>query len=215
MSAGALRPLLFVILIAVCLPGILAQEAGSPESDGSAIVDTGDSAGAEPAPDTHTAAERAIVFGDAGAGNNQPPAASSAIGGIIRMVLTLALVAAAIYGLVLLLKKTTRTNVTPDPFIKVLASAPIGTNRGLYVVSVGSQTWLVGAAEHGLNLISEITDKQTVDAMLLEDSRRASQSPSGRMPDFKSMLRKFGLPAESGAPSPADIRKRSERLKGM
>ena len=203
MSAGALRALSITILIGCLLvlpgPGVFAQE----EPGDAAVVDA------------HTLAEQAIVFGDGGAGAAMPAPITSPFG-LFRVVLTLALVAAAIYGVVFLLKKATRGGrATQDPFLKVLAAAPIGANRSVHVVTLGSQAWLVGAAEHGVSLISEITDKEVLDAMVLEDSRRSVEFPAGRLPDFKSVLRRFGMPADSGSPGPDNIRKRSERLKGI
>jgi hypothetical protein len=82
-------------------------------------------------------------------------------------------------------------------------------------VSVGSKAWLVGAAEGGVNLISEIEDKDTLDALLLEDSRRSAEAAQGRFIDFKTMLRRLGVPVQPGAPTAENIRKRRERLKGL
>jgi flagellar protein FliO/FliZ len=130
--------------------------------------------------------------------------------------LTLAVVAAAIYGLVYFFKKISRGNMAADPFLKVLASTPLGTNRSIHVVSVGSQAWLVGSAESGVNLISEIQDKDVLNVLLLEDSRRSAAEPAGRLPDFKSLLQRLGVQAGSDAPvGPESIRERSERLKGL
>ena len=131
------------------------------------------------------------------------------------MILTLALVAVAIYGIVFFIKRATRGSTSQDPFIKILGSTPLGTNRGAYIISVGSRAWLVGAAENGVNLIAEIEEKDILDAMLLEDSRKSAESPAGRLPDFKAMLRRLGIPVESEAPSPENIRQRSKRLKGL
>ena len=206
MSAGVFRAIRIMFLIG-CMSilsavGVFAQE--EPAADEAAVVDA------------HALAEQAIVLGegDGGAGVAMP---AISLGTIFQIVLTLALVAVAIYGLVFLLKKASGGGgrVPQDPFLKVLATASVGTNRGVHVVSLGSQAWLVGVAEHGVSLISEITDKEILDAMLLEDSRKSADSPSGRFPDFKSMLRKFGIPADSPSPSPENIRKRSERLKGV
>jgi flagellar protein FliO/FliZ len=132
------------------------------------------------------------------------------------VLLTLALVAAAIYGIVFFIKRFSRGSREQDPFLKVLASTPLGSNRSAHILSVGSRAWLVGAAENGVHLISEIDEKEVLDAMLLEDSRRTAESPAGRFPDFKALLRRLGAPADSGATNgPANIRKRSERLKQM
>jgi len=204
---GALRALFITLFIGYLflLPSasVWAQEEPVPGEMDAAVADA------------HTLAEQAIIFADPGVGMPMPSPATSPFG-IFRMVLTLAVVAVAIYGVVFLLKKATRGGrVVQDPFLKVLAAAPVGTNRSVHVVSLGSQAWLVGVAEHGVNLISEITDRETLDAMLLEDSRRSAEFPAGRLPDFRSMLRRFGMPADTGAPSPENIRKRSDRLKGI
>ena len=136
---------------------------------------------------------------------------------VLTTLLSLALVALAIYGLVFLLKKAARggRGGAGDPFLKILAAAPVGANRGVYVVSLGSQAWLIGAADRGVNLIAEVSDREIIDAMVLEDSRKGALSSLGRFADFRSVLRRFGVSSEPGAPSPDDIRKRSERLKGV
>ena len=150
----------------------------------------------------------------------QAPAPASVLS-ILRVLLTLVVVAAAIYGLVFLVKKFSRGGAAQDPFLKVLASARLGVNRSAHIVSVGSQAWLVGAAENGVNLISEIGDKEILDAMILEDSRRTAEAQTGggitgRFPDFKALLHRLGMPVDSGSPpGPESIRKRGERLKGL
>jgi len=185
---------------------LFAQEGPSGE---------GISAQEAPAVDPITAREQALTLGDNGTGAAAAPPAASALG-IFRVILTLAVVAAAIYGMVFFIKRAARGGRGQDPFLKILASAPLGTNRGAYILAVGSRAWLVGAAESGVNLISEIDDKDVLNAMLLEDSRKSAEAPVGRFPDFRALLQKLGMPAESNAPpGPEDIRKRRERLKGL
>ena len=177
-----------------------------------------------PAEDWITAAERALPLGDDAAGAAVTPAPASALS-ILRILLTLAVVAVAIYGLVFLVKRFARGGMSRDPFLKILASAPLGTNRSAYVISVGSQAWLVGVAESGVNLISEIGDKDAIDAMFLEDSRKSADAAEssnargsvlgGRFPDFKALLRRLGMPVDSAPPGPESIRKRGDRLKGL
>ena len=164
--------------------------------------------------DPRIAAEQELLLGD-DTGVTGIATTGSSVWNILRILLTLVVVAAAIYGLVFFVKKFSRGNTSQDPYLKILASIPLGTNRGAYVISVGSQAWLVGAAESGVNLISEIKDKDILDAMLLEDSRKSAETPAGRLPDFKSFLRKFGMTANPGNPGPENIRKRRERLKGL
>jgi flagellar protein FliO/FliZ len=134
---------------------------------------------------------------------------------VIRMVLVLALAAAAIYGIVFLIKRASKQNTASDPFLKILASSHLGFNRYVHIASVGSKAWLLGSSEGGVNLISEIDDKEVIDALLLEDSGKAAGAQS-RFPDFLTLLRKFGAPAQTRSSGGIDeIRRRRERLKGM
>ena len=143
------------------------------------------------------------------------PVTGPSVWAVIRMVLVLILAAAAIYGVVFLLKRSSRQPPGVDPFLKVLANAHLGSNRFVHVVSVGSKTWLVGASEGGVNVIGEVTDNDVINAMLLEESRKGAQAP-GRFPDFLTMLRRLGTPAGSAGAAGADeIRKRRERIKGL
>jgi flagellar protein FliO/FliZ len=168
--------------------------------------------------DPITAAERALPLEEGGAAAG--PAGTSSIGTVFRMVLSLALAAAAIYGVIFFIKRAGRRAETRDPFLKILASAHLGGNRYAHVVAVGAKAWLLGAAEGGVSLIGEIEDKDILNAMLLEDSRRSAEAPPGgfprgRLPDFKAILSRLGMPVDSGAPGADNIRKRRERLKRL
>jgi flagellar protein FliO/FliZ len=132
------------------------------------------------------------------------------------MLLVLALAAAAIYGAVYFIKRSSRPTANNDPFLKILASTHLGSNRYVHIVSVGSKAWLLGASEGGVNLISEVEDADTVNALLLEDSRKIAETSQGRIPDFLSILRRLGVKTENKDAFAADeIRKRRERLKEM
>jgi len=133
----------------------------------------------------------------------------------VRMVLVLALAAAAVYGVVFFIKRTSKQPALSDPFLKILASSHLGSNRYAHVVSVGNKAWLLGSSDGGVNLIGEIDDKDVINAMLLEDSKKSAQTSAGRFPDFTSMLRRFGAAAEKRIPGAEEIRKRRERLKGF
>ncbi|MDR2942332.1 MAG: flagellar biosynthetic protein FliO [Treponema sp.] len=158
-------------------------------------------------------AEQSFPFG----GTDESPAlsAGSSVWPIIRMILVLALAAVAVYGVVIFLKRSSKQTFSKDPFLKILATTHLGANRYAHIVSVGSKAWLLGSSDGGVNLIGEVNDKDVIDAMLLEDSRKSNEPKQGLFPDFVSMLRKLGLPAQTGVPGTEDIRKRSERLRGL
>jgi len=169
---------------------------------------------AEVESDPLRAAEQALTFGDV-ASPGAAFGAGPSIWSVIRMILVLALAAAAIYGAVFLIKKSTKQTVGSDPFLKVLASSHLGSNRYVHVVYVGSKAYLVGSSDGGVNLIDEVNDKETVDAMLLDDSRRAADSPRGNLASFLSILKKIRAPLNPKMPGADEIRRRRERLKDL
>jgi flagellar protein FliO/FliZ len=144
---------------------------------------------------------------------------------ILRLVLALALVAAAIYGIAFFLKKIARPATQEGRFVKVLASAALGPNKAVHVIAVGPKAWLVGDTENGgVSLIAELTDQETVDAMLLEDSKRNADGAgkAGFVNLFRSAMEsKTGVAGkketagETAAPTADRLRKTRERLQEM
>jgi flagellar protein FliO/FliZ len=145
---------------------------------------------------------------------------------ILRLVVALAAVAAAIYGIVFFLKKISRPSTQQGRFVKVLASAALGPNKAVHVIAVGSKAWLVGDTENGgVSLIAELTDQETVDAMILGDSRRSAES-AGKT-GFANLFRnvvgsKAGATGKNdadretaAAPTADRLRKTRERLQEM
>ena len=179
LSAGAIRAFVAALaasvsLCVITIPAVFAQDAPPDVS-----------AGETPAPgdDPIAAAERALVLETAETPTSAAPAVSTT-GTVLRMVLTLAAAAAAIYGVIYFIKRASRRAETRDPFLKVLASAPLGSNRYAHIIAVGTKAWLVGAAESGVHLIGEIEDKDTLNALFLEDCQKR-RSPGRAFPGFQ------------------------------
>ena len=158
-------------------------------------------------------AEQGLLFGEEAAISAAPSGVDT--WAIIRMILVLVLAAAAIYGVVFLFKRASKQAPNNDPFLKILANAHLGSNRYVHVVAVGSKTWLLGSCEGGVTPIGEIDDPDIINAMLLEDSRKAAETSQGRFPDFMALLRRAGVSAKTNAPGADEIRKRRERLNGL
>jgi flagellar protein FliO/FliZ len=160
------------------------------------------------------AAEQTMILGEA-VPPGAPAQGPASFFVVLRMILVLILAAAAIYGVVWFVKRASRRSDPKDPNLHVLSSVHLGLNRYVHIVSVGSQAWLLGAADGGVTLITEIQDKDIINAMLLEDSKKSVVSGAGGFIDFKSMLRRFGVGQDGNVPGPDNIKKRRERLKGL
>lgn len=158
--------------------------------------------------------------------NAQNPVESPTIGDdtpsllfvLLRIVLALALVSGGIYGIVYLMKKTTKVNVADDPYLRRVALLPLSQNKSVQVVTLGKEAFVIGVAEQGITLLSKVEDGELVDAMnLAADRERAMPRVS-----FASLLQSFlpkgaaaqnGEPIEKSAESAAGrIRERRENL---
>ena len=110
------------------------------------------------------------------------------VGDILRTLLVLALVATAIYGVVVLLRRSlpgARTEPEDGP-LRVLASRGLSPGRQLHAVMVGKRVYLVGDAEGGVTLLEAIEDRETIDELVLAHS---SASPARR--PFGVVLRRW------------------------
>ncbi|MDR1617733.1 MAG: flagellar biosynthetic protein FliO [Treponema sp.] len=166
------------------------------------------------AEDPIAAAERALTLDeDTPEGAAVPSGGPGTFSILLRIVLMLLVVAAAIYGVIWFLKRAARPPAGRDPYLKVLSTVPLGTGRFVHVVALGSQAWLVGSGEGGTRLIAELRDQNILNAMLLENSRQAG--PGGRFGDFKSLLRRFGVEHDNSPPGADDIRRRRDRIQGL
>ena len=97
----------------------------------------------------------------------------------VRMVLVLAAVVGAIYLIFFLIRRGSAARVNENDLITLLGSKTLGGNRNLHLVRVGTGVYLVGAADESINLLAEITDKESLDSIQL-DSATALASPSRR-----------------------------------
>ena len=183
-----------------------------PQGDRSATL------GEESAPAVGVGAESLFVFGTPSP-EDTLPAPTPTLFVVLRMVLVLALAAAAIYAVVFLFKRLARPPAQKNPYLKVLASVPLGAGGSVSVVALGNRAWLLGtgsgAGSGGVSLIAEVTDREMVDAMLLEDSR-SGEGGQSKFLDFSAILRRLGggaLPDKRFGAD--DLRKRRERLRNL
>ncbi|MDR1399930.1 MAG: flagellar biosynthetic protein FliO [Treponema sp.] len=191
----------------VAFPQDSAQDLVPPVSDNAQGVAT-----------RNQEAERQLLIGEEVADNVVigEPASGFAL---LRIVLVLALAAAAIYGLVFFLKRLSRPPQQKNPYLKVLARVPLSAGSMAAVVSVGTRAWLVGAAENNVSMLAEINDQELIDTMLLDESQKNAEAGAGKLADFGAILRRArGADTQTsvfGDLKAENVRKRRERLKGL
>ncbi|HET6452106.1 MAG TPA: flagellar biosynthetic protein FliO [Spirochaetia bacterium] len=156
----------------------------------------------------------------AATGSAASPSAAAAPAGsnvstwdFVRMVLVLACVIGVIYLLFWLLRRGAGRRVQENDLIKVLGSKGLNGSRTLHLIEVGSSIFLVGASDGGVQLISELTDKETLDAVRL---KAAEETPSRRT--FQQTLSEIFRPAKgtfSIGDSLGFLKGQHERLKKL
>ncbi len=201
---------LFVVFALCASLPLFAQKAH--EADGAAVSGT-------------QAADENAIYLDA---NAPLPSAKQAKGPssvwiLFRVVLVLAIVCAAIYGVVWLLKKTTVVNAANDPYLKSVSSLTLAPNKTVQVVTIGTKGYLVGVTDQAVSLIAEVDDRELLDAMNLAQDRKAAAPQA----TFSSVLSQFLPGSRAKEPDAQDreasmprftsadvIRRQRERLAG-
>lgn len=132
----------------------------------------------------------------------------------VRMLLILAAVVGAIYLLLWLLRRGAGKRVQENDLIRVLGSRTLAGTRALHVVEVGTALYLIGSSDGGVELIAEVTDKESADSLRL---RAAAEAPSARR-TFQSVLSDIFRPARrptTMGESVGFLRRQRDRLKKL
>ncbi|MDR2659445.1 MAG: flagellar biosynthetic protein FliO [Spirochaetaceae bacterium] len=185
------------------------------ETDDSGALDAGTIAAA----DNPREAERAYLLGEEPS-EPQRQSGDISVWTVFRGVVVLALAAAAVYGIVYLLKRKKTDNIQDNAYLKVLARTSINMKTAAAVIAVGNKAWLVGLSDTNVSAIAEINDQETVDAMLLAYSEHAAKEASPL--NFTKILRHLSGMSDTGgaisgkAPeTQANLQRNRERLKNL
>lgn len=130
---------------------------------------------------------------------------SSTFGLFFRMILVLVIIILLIYGFVWLLRKTSGQKTKNDPYLKEVANLTFSPGKSVRVVTLKDKAYLIGVTDSNINLISEVEDKDLIDAMNLN----AEEKPSDKPKDFASLLASF---TKSTTKTEDYLRKRREKL---
>ncbi|MFP4509573.1 MAG: FliO/MopB family protein [Spirochaetaceae bacterium] len=171
--------MLFVVFAVVCAAAGFAQESEPqlpPEDDVSETSSAID--------------ETTLTFDDVSDDTDEAAGGITSFGAgdFIRMLLVLGFVVSMIYALFHILRRASNRNQPRSDLLQVLGSTQLAAGRSLHLVEVGGQVLLVGSSENSVNLISEVTNSETVDELLLQAATRRSSTGSTRARRFGDLL---------------------------
>ncbi len=133
----------------------------------------------------------------------------------IRMLLVLGGVLGFIYLIFFLLKRAGNPKVVLDSTIKILSTQNLEAGRALHLIEIGPQIFLIGSGESAVQLISEITDKETIDTIRLNKSV-GNDNNKTFTDTFTGLFKKEHIQKSQSSLSPISfIQKQRERLRKM
>ena len=104
--------------------------------------------------------------------------APSTTGMIIKMVVVLALVVAALYGILRFFKKRNNNVQSDDDFMRRVSSLNFAPGKSVEIVTLVDRCFMLGVTDSNINLIAEITDKEMISAMNLNfDKKQNTKKP--------------------------------------
>ncbi|MBN2439837.1 MAG: flagellar biosynthetic protein FliO [Spirochaetales bacterium] len=128
------------------------------------------------------------------------------------MLIILGCVVGVIYLFFFFLKKGMKKKIPQNDFIKVITTTSLQGNDLLYIIQVGFHYYVVGSGGGSLSLIAQITDKETIDTIML---KAAEESPEVKKSFSDILLHIFnpGKKQEGLLSNPINfMKKQQERL---
>ncbi|MCK5152886.1 MAG: FliO/MopB family protein [Spirochaetales bacterium] len=133
----------------------------------------------------------------------------------IRMLLVLGAVLGFIYLIFFLLKKAGKPGKISDSTINVISTQNLESGRSLHLIEIGPQIFLIGSGESSVQLISEITNQETLDTIKLDKSVR-SESNNTFTDIFRGVFKKDNAGISLSEPGQISfMKKQRERLRNM
>lgn len=151
--------------------------------------------------------------------NDQPSegGGGGGLGRFVEAILVLTLFVVGIYGVFRFIQRKRGTTGSGETTIHILSSLSLGGSRMLQIVEVGNKVYFLGVADAAINLIAEITDKETLDWVRMEASRVTAAGKEGFLERLYTLLGK-GEEADSEKQSREKVeylRKQKDRLSRM
>lgn len=105
-----------------------------------------------------------------------------------RMILVLGFVVVCIYFVMHFVQKKFNFSPEDESFLRKVAAISLEPGRTVYVVTLLDKGYIIGSTASSMNLISEIDDKELVDAMNLNADKREARTKARNFSDVLEMF---------------------------
>ena len=112
---------------------------------------------------------------------------------IIKMIVALVLVVAALYGIMWFFKKKNNPAQSDDDFLRRVSSLTLSPGKSVEIVTLVDRGFILGVTDSNINLISEITDKEMISALNLNFDKKQNTKKPMNFSDVLEMFMPGGL----------------------
>lgn len=120
--------------------------------------------------------------------STQPKKKTSTAWVFIRMILVLALIIVCIYFVMNFMKKNISPTIGNDPFLRRVSSISVGTGKSVQIVTLLEHAYMIGVSDDSVNLISEISDKELIEAMNLYADKNTKENKPKNFSDVLAIF---------------------------
>ncbi len=103
----------------------------------------------------------------------------SAVWMFFKMIIILGIFGGGFYYFYRFVSRKTGIGVFGSDAIRVLSAVPLGQNKYLQVVDLAGKVLVIGVSDNGVNLISEITDRDQIDRIRIMSTRKPPPGAAG------------------------------------
>lgn len=101
---------------------------------------------------------------------------TSTVWTIVKVLFFLIIVCAAIYFVMRFFKNKSNVSKSDDDFMRRVSTLMLAPGKSVEIVTLLDKAYLLGVTDGGINLISEITDKELIDALNINFDRKQNVS---------------------------------------
>ena len=159
--------------------------------------------------------ETLFTFSDSseegGTDDASAPVAAFGLGDLLRMVLVLGAVLAAIYGLFWIIRKRRGGRVPQGSILQIKDQVSLGGTRALYLIGLGDRVFMVGATDSSMNLMTEIDDKESLNEIRITSSRRSETVGQNFSAMLSGLLHRAGIQKQDPSREPENHQENREQ----
>ena len=98
------------------------------------------------------------------------------IGAFVKMIVVLAIFAAAVYLLFRFIKKQNNPGNEENPFLRKAFQLTLGPGKTVQIITLVDSAYILGVSDSNVNLIEKIDDKELVNAINLYAEKNSAQT---------------------------------------